>query len=361
MKRLCALLVFAQVSTASAAVPEAYFEDGPFQPAQRLIRRGAHRQAVSTLRRLLRAHPDAAQRPQARYLLGLSLIHIERYDEAARLFKELAVSYPVLKDEHLFHGGRALFLWGNYLQAERVLAQVDPKGPQGLQARRLRARSLSRATSFERLSQWLGKQDQAQPLEPDMRLLWANAQHRTGDVLGAYRSYRQVWQQTQDAGQATQALLAMAGLRFGERSMLAAAEAAVVQQLRGVLTGKQGDAGLARLEDRLARRAPQGGLRAEVAFARGRIAARSRRFRTMCAAWARPGPTPCSFGPRWRWSARERWSGSANRTQRWRSTSKPPCVFLTAPRRRMRCFVPPRFSCALVVTPRLGLGVRPCC
>lgn len=293
MTLFISLLLAAQVATSPGEGVGAYFDEGPFQPAQGLIKRGAYEQAVGVLRGLLRAHPDAAQGPQARYLLGLALIHIERYDEAARLFDELAVSYPVLRDEHLFQQGRALYLWGNHLDAARVFAQVDPKGPQGTEARRLRAHALAKATDFERLSRWLAEQDELRRLEPELRLLYAEAQHRTGDVLGAYRGYRQVWQEAEDGSLAASALVAMAGLSFAERSLLPADERVVV-----LASAKALEAGparleevMARLEDQLSRRAPKGRLRAEVAFARGRLAAKARRFRTALSHYVRSEST----------------------------------------------------------------------
>ncbi len=281
MNVFLSLLFVAQMG-ASADASSAYFEDGPFQPAQKLVARGAHRKAVDLLRRLLAEHPYASQGPQARYLLGLSLIRIEHYGEAARLFEELASSYPVLKDEHLFHRARALYLWGNHLQAARGFAQVDPEGPHGAQAQLLRARALAQATDFERLARWLSDEEQKQAVKPELRLLWSKARVRTGDVLGAYRGYRRVWQEATDGQIAGPALAAMAKLSVGSRALLPAAERGVVLGMSGRLQKTEGrfEEVLARLEERLTRRAPRGRLRAEVAFARGRIAAGRRRFRT---------------------------------------------------------------------------------
>lgn len=288
MNVLLPLLLAAQVGAAADA-PATYFEEGPFQPVQRLVARGAHRKAVEVLRRLLSEHPNAAQGPQARYLLGLSLIRIERYGEAARLFKELAVSYPVLKDEHLFHRARALYLWGNHLQAARGFAQVDPEGPHGSKAQLLRARALDRATDFERLARWLSQAESKQALEPELRLLWSKARRRTGDVLGAYRGYRQVWQESTEGRIAGPALAAMATLSLGTKALLPAAERSVVLGLSAKLKRPEGrfEEVLSRLDERLTRRAPRGRLRSEVAFARGRIAAKRRRFRTALAHYVR--------------------------------------------------------------------------
>lgn len=287
MVSLVLVLLAGQVGGAEAppepAAPQtAYFAEGPFRSAQRLVAGGAHRQAVTLLRRLLRAHPDAPERPQARYLLGLSLIRIERYDEAAALFEQLAVSYPRLRDEHLFQRGRALYLWGSYLDAARVLAEVDPEGPQGREARRLRARALSRATDFERLARWLDDAAADRPLEPELQLLLAEARHRTRDVLGAYRGFREVWLEADEPEVAASALLKSAGLAFEDRPLMPEPERQVVRALSGALTqaGGRADERMAKLEERLGRAAPRGRLRAEVAFARGRFAAARRRFRT---------------------------------------------------------------------------------
>jgi len=82
--------------TLPALDAEAYFESGPFKRAQRLIVAGQTSSGVALLKRLLREHPDAAERPQARYLLGLerlsllselpaddvAAVHIEPVDDA---------------------------------------------------------------------------------------------------------------------------------------------------------------------------------------------------------------------------------------------------------------------------------------
>lgn len=297
MKAILLMLALAQVPGVEDAAPEqgAYFAKGPFRAAQRLVAQGAHRQAVTLLQRLLREYPDAKERPQARYLLGLSLIRVGEYGEAAQLFDQLATSYPVLRDEHLFQRGRALYLWQSYLDAARVLAQVDPEGPHGVEARRLRAWALLYATDFDRLARWLAEEDAQADLPPELRLVWARARHRTGDVLGAYRAFRQAWQEAEEPAVAGPALLGLTELEIGDKPLLPEAERAAVRATRGLDLGDPGQSAvagsrdpqareqlltaLAKLEDRLARVAPRGRLLAEAAFTRGRLLVAARRFR----------------------------------------------------------------------------------
>lgn len=252
-----------------------YFEDGPFEAAQALVARGATRQAVELLERRLRERPDAAERPQARFLLGLGLIQLGDYEKAARLFDELAVTYPELADDHSFFRGQALFAWGSYLDAAEALSRVDPEGPRGADARRLRARALLRASAFSELVRWLEPMERGAALEPELAFSLARARHRTGDVLGAYRGLREVWREAPAGDLAGPALVHMAELSIGDRGMLAAAERAAIDAgRRELLSGANPDGALAALELRLARGAPEESrrLRAEVVFARGRIA-----------------------------------------------------------------------------------------
>jgi soluble lytic murein transglycosylase len=252
----------------------AYFSEGPFKTAQRLVAGGETRQAVALLKKLLKDKPDAPERPQARYLLGLSLIQLEEYEEAARLFDELAVSYPLLKDDHLFSRGQALYLWGSYLQAADALANVDPKGPRGEEARRLRAWALLKATDFERLVRWLeGVQKSEEKLDPELVFVLARARHRTGDVLGAYRAFREVWREAPASKLAGPALVYISQLKIGDKPMLSDLERAAVHALEGrLMSGKEVDQTLAQLEKKLERAQESKRLRAEIAYARGRIA-----------------------------------------------------------------------------------------
>jgi tetratricopeptide (TPR) repeat protein len=231
----------------------AYFPSGPFRTAQRMIAAGNTGEGVRLLRKLLKDHPDAEERPQARYLLGIGLIRLAEYEEAARLFDELATSYPILKDDHLFFRGQALYLWGSYLNAAEVLLRVDPEGARGEEARRLRAWALLQATDYEHLTRWLESEKEKRPLETELIYVLARARHRTGDILGAYRAFREVWRE--DAHQlAGQALAHIARLKIGERWMVDDAERRIILGLESKLkSGKDVDKVLGELEKRLGR------------------------------------------------------------------------------------------------------------
>ncbi len=257
----------------------AYFPSGPFRTAQRMIAGGHTGDGVRLLRRLLKDHPDAEERPQARYLLGIGLIRLGEYEEAARLFDELASSYPALRDDHLFFRGQALYLWGSYLAAAEVLGRVNPEGARGEEARRLRAWAMLQATDFEHLVRWLETEKETRPLETELVYVLARARHRTGDVLGAYRAFREVWRE--DTNElAGSALANIAHLKIGERWMIGDAERRVILGLETRLkSGKDVDKVFGDLEKRLGRTSNRK-LAAEVSFARGRYAEARRRFRT---------------------------------------------------------------------------------
>src|SRR5688572_4265424 len=257
----------------------AYFPSGPFRTAQRMIAAGNTGEGVRLLRKLLKERPDAEERPQARYLLGLGLIRLAEYEEAARLFDELASSYPILRDDHLFFRGQALYLWGSYLGAAEVLGRVDPEGARGEESRRLRAWALLQATDYEHLVRWLEKEKEKRPLETELVYVLARARHRTGDILGAFRAFREVWRE--DAhGLAGQALASIARLKIGERWMLEEAERRIILALEPKLkAGKDVDRVYGELEKRLARSKDRK-LAAEVAYARGRYAEAWHRFQT---------------------------------------------------------------------------------
>ena len=155
---------------------EAYFAGGPFAPARRLVARGANAQAAKLLKRLLAENPDAPERPQARYLLGLSLIRAGEYEEAVALFADLRKTYPALKEDHTYYQGQALYLWGSYLDAGRVLKRVAPEGPWGSAAQRLRAWSLLKATDFRRLVAWLERDKVS--LDDELGFILASARRR---------------------------------------------------------------------------------------------------------------------------------------------------------------------------------------
>lgn len=266
---------------------EAYFEGGPFESAQRLIVRGETARGVQLLKRLLREHPNAPERPQARYLLGVSLIRLGAYEEAARLFHELASTYPILIDDHRFFRGQALYLWGSYLDAAQVLATVAPDGPRGEDARHLRAWALLEATDFSRLVRWLESERREAPLDVELTYVLALARHRTGDVLGAFRGLREVWQKADESKLAGPALAALARLKIGDKPMLEEDERrAILDYARALEDEDQFDDVMQKLERRLERGGP-GRLVAEVVYARGRVAKRRRRYRTAQAHFAR--------------------------------------------------------------------------
>ena len=265
---------------------EAYFAGGPFAPARRLVARGAHAEAVRTLKQLLKKYPRAPERPQARYLLGLSMIRAGAYSEAAALFRQLRRSYPELRDDHTYYQGQALYLWGSYLDAAAVLDEVAPDGPWAEPARHLRAWALLKATDFRRLVDWLeGTADAS--LDDELWFVLAGGRVRIGDVVGAFRAYRRVWRTTRRAGLAGPALAAMAQLRVDERWLLSERAARWVRAEAGALQSKKrfGSA-LLRLERKVAADAKARTLRAEIAFARGRTAEAGERFRTAAQAYA---------------------------------------------------------------------------
>lgn len=264
---------------------EAYFAGGPFAPARRLVARGAHQQAVKTLKRLLQAHPEAPERPQARYLLGLSLIRSGAYSEAAALFDDLSRTYPALRDDHTYYRGQALYLWGSYLDAAKVLDQIAD-GPWAAPARRLRAWSLLKATDFGRLVDWLEAEQTADDvtahrggaktgaaLDDELTFVLAEGRVRTRDIVGAFRSYRRVWRTTNRADLAGPALAAMGTLKVDDRPLLPGPVAAVVRGQSSRLQNPNAFVGaLERLARRLRGLRAGQGLRAEIAYARGRIA-----------------------------------------------------------------------------------------
>src|SRR5207253_1626283 len=104
------------------------------------------------------------------------------------------------------------------------------EGPRGEEARRLRAWALLKATDFERLVRWLeGLEKKEQKLDPELRFVLARARHRTGDVLGAYRGFREVWRDVPQGKLAGPALAYIAQLKIGEKSMLSDAERAAIR------------------------------------------------------------------------------------------------------------------------------------
>lgn len=288
----CALIVAAAaVASPEVTLPaldaEAYFESGPFKRAQRLIVKGQTSSGVALLKRLLREHPNAPERPQARYLLGLALIRLGEYEEAARLFDELASTYPILIDDHRFFRGQALYLWKSYLDAANVLQTVSRDGPRYAEARRLRAWALLKATDFSKLVRWLEAESEKAPLEPELLFVLSRARHRTGDVLGAFRGLRAVWQTADDESLAGPALAELAKLEIGDKPLVSSREKrAIARHERALASGDDFDGVMQRLEKTLAS-GGRGRLIAEVVYARGRVAQRRRRVRTAEGHYAR--------------------------------------------------------------------------
>lgn len=252
-----------------------YFPKGTFQAAKQMVDRGQSRQAASLLKRLLQKHPDARDGHRARFLLALSLLQIGEYEGAADMFGELVLAYPELRDDHLFYRGQALYLFGNYVQASRVLADVEEEGPRGKEAARLRAWSLYKATDFEHLTLWLESLHRLKGEELDSELLYvlAKAERRVGEHRRARRFLRAVWRRADSERLAGKALLELAALNGRGADSLTAAERAVVLRLKKrLVAGRDFDRTLGLLERGLGGRAA-GLLRAEVAAARARLAA----------------------------------------------------------------------------------------
>lgn len=264
--------------TTADAAPDRYFELGPYSQAQQQMARGDHPGAMRSLRALLKAAPDAEEAPQARYLLGLCLIELGDYAEAERLFSELVVTYPVLRDDHLFLRGRALYLWGNRLDAARVLAQVDPLGPRGEEAINLRARALFEASDFTALRDWLEeKLGQEGRLDAQLLYYLGEARHHTSDALAAFGALREVWREAPSAPFAGPALGTIGRLRAGGRPLVERTDAAVIRALEAELSRSKPPRAFAEAARRARRASPA--LRAELAYARGRLAEDARRFR----------------------------------------------------------------------------------
>lgn len=267
-----------------------------FGGAQRMLDRGDAAGARRVLERILATRPDGPDAPQARYLLGLCLLETGAYEAAQKIFSELVTSYPALRDDHLYFRGEALFHWGSYAQAAEALERVDPGGPRGADAMLLRGRALFAATDFVRLQRWLEDVLHRQgKLEPQLMYLLAHARHRTGDVFGAHRAFREVWREAPGEPFAGKALAQIAKLQVDGKPLVSAVERAAIGALERELVSGRAAAALAGLERRLARRSDGAGLRAQVAYARGRYAESRRRSAAAASHFARAlqvAPTP---------------------------------------------------------------------
>ncbi len=265
---------------------EAYFAGGPFAPARRLVSRGANAKAVALLKRLLQQYPRAEERPQARYLLGLSLIRTGEYAEAAALFDDLRSTYPELRDDHTYYRGQALYLWGSYLDAATALETVDPEGPWAEPARRLRAWALLKATDYGRLVPWL-ENEEAVELDDELTFILAAGRVRRRDRLGSYRAYTKVWRTSERPDLAGRALAEMATLKVGDRWLMSPQAARAVRaEKEGLSAPSRFTATLQRLDQRLSKVKDGQPLRAEIAWALGRVAEGKKRL-TSAVKWYR--------------------------------------------------------------------------
>ncbi len=285
VRALCTLALLLASAPLSAAEP--YYGIGPFATAQRQMARGDPAGAIRTLEGLLLARPDADVAPQARYLLALALLETGDYGRSERLFGELIESYPALAEEHRFRRGQALFRWGNHLDAARALADVDPNGPRGPEAERLRAEAAFRASDFATLRRWLDEVERRDGgLSPELRYRRGVARQHGGDPTGALRDLDEVWQEAPEAPWSGPSLIAVAELRTMQgflwpevaRRAVLAAERSLRQD--GVA------ASLPLLERRLGRGPETERLRARLAYARGRIAVRRGRLGAAVEAFA---------------------------------------------------------------------------
>jgi len=251
-----------------------YFGSGPFARAQRALVAGDTNGAIAKLSFLLKEDPDAASATQARYLLGLALIKVERYEEAIQIFGELVSSYPVLKDDHLYYRGVALYKWGSKVEAARVLAQVNPLGPRGKPARRLRGRALFESTDFETLRSWLEPILEREGRLPRELLFYlGHARHRTGDPFAAFRAFREVWRENPRSSFSGRALAQLAHIRLDGESLMSKKEREFILLLENELrSGATAGRALSKLEKKLEKLSSGQRLRSEVAYARGRLA-----------------------------------------------------------------------------------------
>jgi soluble lytic murein transglycosylase len=258
-----------------------YFELGPLTQVQQQIARGDCASAMISLRSLLKESPDTPEVPQARYLLGLCLIEQGEYPEAEQLFAELVTSYPALKDDHLFLRGQALYLWGNRIDAARVLKEVDPRSARGDQAVKLRARALFEAGDFPALRDWLeDKLRDEKRLDNELLYYLGQARYHTHDALTAHAALREVWREAPAEPYAARALGVIARLRVGSRALVAKSDQSAIRDLEAdLLRGRPPGQALADLARRLASHHASPSLRAEVAYARGRIAETARRHK----------------------------------------------------------------------------------
>lgn len=260
-----------------ASVPEPHFEDTPFARAVRLIERGRNAEGTSLMRRALEAHPDAPESPQAKFVLGLALMKQGAYKEAAELFERLAHDYPLLSADHQYYRGRALYAWGNFMDAARALAGVNPESPWGREAEHLRAWALYRATDFEELAAWVdGLEKERGPLSPELAMLYGRALHRDGQPKRAAQVLERVWYEATEPKLVGWALSGLVRLEEHTTAPWQGRAGAIARQYAARLEDeRQVEASLEKLEKRLSARSVAA---REIALARGRIAEGRRRY-----------------------------------------------------------------------------------
>ena len=260
-----------------AFVPEPHFQDTPFARAVRLIERGRTAEGASLMRSALEAHPDAPESPKARFVLGIALMKEGAYEEAAQHFERLARTYPLLSADHQYHRGQALYAWGNYLDAAKALAQVEPESARGREAEHLRAWALYQATDYRQLVKWLeGLDAQRGKLSHDLAMLYGRGLHRVGEPRRAAPILEAVWYEASEPKLVGWALAGLAALQDQTTESWRGRPGASARHFAPRLEDeKQVPFALERLEKWLY---TGSNAAREVALARGRIAEGRRRY-----------------------------------------------------------------------------------
>lgn len=114
---------------------------------QRLARAAFAARDYGRAFRLLRQEGD--EKP-VRFLRALSGLRSGQVEHAAEVFPALAIEYPEMRDDCLFHGAIALDRLGREEEAARLLGDVSPDSSLYFQARLRRARLLVRARDVDR-------------------------------------------------------------------------------------------------------------------------------------------------------------------------------------------------------------------
>jgi soluble lytic murein transglycosylase len=112
MRRLAALvslLVPVAVVHADGFDPAAiapYLSTGPGATAMAHFRAGPPKTAAAQLAAYVGNHPKAADAPQARFLMAVSLMRDGQHDAAAPVFRQLETTYPLLQPYHAYYAAR---------------------------------------------------------------------------------------------------------------------------------------------------------------------------------------------------------------------------------------------------------------